>query len=116
MGTVSFEQRVRDLVLDLPHIAAVVIPLLAARSALRVQLAKLHKMLLDEVRADPVCRRLMTAPASVPWWRSPTAPVLITRLGSADPSVSEHITGSRRGFTNPARQRGSGACRNAGTL
>src|SRR5918994_7444726 len=53
VGTVSFEQRVRDLVLDLPHIAAVVIPLLAARSALRVQLAKLHKMLLDEVRADP---------------------------------------------------------------
>ena len=47
---------------NLPAIAAVVIPLLAARSALRVQLAKLHKMLLDEVRADPVCRRLMTAP------------------------------------------------------
>ena len=38
------------LVLDLPAIAAAIIPLLAARSALRVQLAKLHKMLLDEVR------------------------------------------------------------------
>jgi transposase len=66
VGAVGFEQRVRDLVLDLPHIAAVVIPLLAARSALRVQLAKLHKMLLDEVRADPVCRRLMTAPGVGP--------------------------------------------------
>ena len=62
----GFEQRVRDLVLDLPAIAAVIIPLLAARSALRVQLAKLHKMLLDEVRADPVCRRLMTAPGVGP--------------------------------------------------
>src|SRR5689334_21214756 len=59
VGAVGFEQRVRDLVGDLPAIAAIVIPLLAARSALRVQLAKLHKMLLDEVRADPVCRRLM---------------------------------------------------------
>ncbi len=29
---------------------------------LRLQLAKLHKMLLDLVRDDPVCRRLMTAP------------------------------------------------------
>ena len=66
VGAVGFEQRVRDLVLDLPAIAAVIIPLLAARSALRVQLAKLHKMLLDEVRADPVCRRLMTAPGVGP--------------------------------------------------
>jgi len=37
---------VRDLVLDLPFVAAVVLPLLEARSALRMQLAKLHKMLL----------------------------------------------------------------------
>jgi transposase len=46
----------------MPFVAAVVIPLLDARSALRAQLAKLHKMLLDIVRSDPVCRRLMTAP------------------------------------------------------
>jgi transposase len=66
IGAVGFEQRVRDLVMDLPAIAAVVIPLLAARSALRVQLAKLHKILLDQVRSDPVCRRLMTAPGVGP--------------------------------------------------
>jgi transposase len=66
VGAVGFEQRVRDLVCDLPAIAAVVIPLLTARSALRVQLAKLHKMLLDEVRTDPICRRLMTAPGVGP--------------------------------------------------
>ena len=47
---------------SMPFVAAVVIPLLDARSALRAQLAKLHKMLLDIVRSDPVCRRLMTAP------------------------------------------------------
>jgi transposase len=66
VGAVGFEQRVRDLVLDLPFVAAVVLPLLEARSALRTQLAKLHKILLDEVRSDPVCRRLMTAPGVGP--------------------------------------------------
>jgi transposase len=29
---------------------------------MRQQFAVLHKMLLDTVRDDPVCRRLMTAP------------------------------------------------------
>ncbi|MGU3662450.1 IS110 family transposase, partial [Methylobacterium fujisawaense] len=53
VGAAGFEQRVRDLVLDLPFVAAVVLPLLEARSALRTQLAKLHKMLLDQVRTDP---------------------------------------------------------------
>ncbi|ACK84799.1 IS110-like element ISMex9 family transposase [Methylorubrum extorquens] len=66
VGAVGFEQRVRDLVLDLPFVAAVVLPLLEARAALRTQLAKLHKMLLEQVRTDPVCRRLMTAPGVGP--------------------------------------------------
>lgn len=52
--------------LDLPFVAAVVLPLLEARSAPRTQLAKLHKMLLEQVRTDPVCRRLMTAPGVGP--------------------------------------------------
>ena len=58
VGAAGFVQRVRDLVLDLPFVAAVVLPLLEARSALRTQLAKLHKMLLDQVRTDPVCPAL----------------------------------------------------------
>jgi transposase len=62
VGAAAFEQRVRDLVIDLPFVAAVVIPLLDARSAMRLQLAKLHKTLLEVVRSDPICRRLMTAP------------------------------------------------------
>src|SRR4051794_36078729 len=33
VGAAGFEQRVRDLVLDLPFVAAVVLPLLEARSA-----------------------------------------------------------------------------------
>lgn len=66
VGAVGFEQRVRELVSDRSFLAAVVIPLLEARAALRTQLAKLHKMLLDQVRQDPVCRRLMTAPGVGP--------------------------------------------------
>jgi transposase len=66
VGAAGFEKRVRELVDDLPAIVAVVIPLLATRSTLRVQSAKLHKMLLDEVRADAVCRRLMTVPGVGP--------------------------------------------------
>jgi len=66
VGSVGFDARVRELVSELGFVAAVVAPLLEARSALRTQLAKLHKMLLDVVRDDPVCRRLMTAPGVGP--------------------------------------------------
>jgi transposase len=66
VGAVGFEARVRELVANLTFVAAVVIPLLEARGALRTQLAKLHKMLLDVVRDDPICRRLMTAPGVGP--------------------------------------------------
>lgn len=37
-------------------------PMLAVRSALAKQCAVLHKMLLDVVRGEPTCRRLMTVP------------------------------------------------------
>ena len=66
VGAAGFEGRVRELVSDHAFVAGVVIPLLEARAALRTQQAKLHKMLLDLVRRDPVCRRLMTAPGVGP--------------------------------------------------
>jgi transposase len=65
VGTVStgqFEARIRELVRELPRLALIVEPLLTVRRAMRQQFAVLHKMLLDSVRHDPVCRRLMTAP------------------------------------------------------
>ena len=40
--------------------------MLTVRRVMRQQLATLHKMLLDTVRYDPVCRRLMTAPGVGP--------------------------------------------------
>jgi transposase len=65
VGVVSssrYEARVRELVLGFPRLAAIAEPLLNVRRVMRQQLAVLHKMLLDTVRDDPVCRRLMTAP------------------------------------------------------
>jgi transposase len=41
-------------------------PLLTVRRVMRQQLATLHKMLLDTVRHDPVCRRFMTVPGVGP--------------------------------------------------
>jgi transposase len=45
---------------------AIVAPLLAVRWVLREQLALLHKMVLDQVRSDRLCRRLMTVPGVGP--------------------------------------------------
>jgi len=65
VGVVSggrYEARVRELVAGFPRLTAIAEPLLIVRRIMRQQLAVLHKMLLDTVRDDPVCRRLMTAP------------------------------------------------------
>jgi transposase len=65
VGTVStrgYEARIRELVEGFPKLAAIVEPLLIVRRVMRQQFAVLHKMLLDTVRHDPICRRLMTAP------------------------------------------------------
>jgi len=58
----SFEERALDLVADKPRLAAMLRPMLAARSALSQQYAVLHKMLLEVVRVESTCRRLMTVP------------------------------------------------------
>jgi transposase len=61
-----FEARVRELVVGHPPLEAIVDPLLAVRRVLRQQFALLHKMVLDRVRSDPLCRRLMTVPGVGP--------------------------------------------------
>lgn len=65
VGVVSgsrYEARIRELVTGFPGLAAIAEPLLTVRRVMRQQFAVLHKMLLNTVRGDPVCRRLMTAP------------------------------------------------------
>lgn len=62
VSTIGYEARIRDLVEGFPRLAAIVEPLLTVRRVMRQQLAALHKMLLNIVRHDPVCRRFMTVP------------------------------------------------------
>ena len=56
----------RELVDDRAALASMVEPMLRARAALLAAFNHLHKMVLDAVRADPVCRRLMTVPGVGP--------------------------------------------------
>jgi transposase len=65
-GKVRFEARIKELVENLPDLAALVEPLLIVRRALREQIVVLHRRLLAIVRDDEVCRRLMTTPGVGP--------------------------------------------------
>jgi transposase len=65
-GTTKFEARIKELVENLPDLAALVDPLLVVRRVLREQIAVLHRRLLAIVRNDEVCRRLMTTPGVGP--------------------------------------------------
>jgi transposase len=70
VGVVSsfrYDARVRELVAGFPRLAAIVESVLSVRQVMRQQLAVLQKMVLDTVRGDPVCRRLMTAQGSAQW-------------------------------------------------
>jgi transposase len=58
----TFEQRVIELLEDQPRLQGFTRPLLRVRATLLAEIAKLHRMVLQEVRQDQVCRRLMTAP------------------------------------------------------
>jgi transposase len=65
VGTISrgrFEARIRDLVEGQTMLETVVGSMLAARAALQAEFTRLHRALLALVRADPVCRQLMSVP------------------------------------------------------
>jgi transposase len=66
VGTMKFEARIKELVENLPDLAALVEPLLIVRRVLREQFGILHRRLLAIIRDDEVCRRLMTVPGVGP--------------------------------------------------
>jgi transposase len=66
VSSIRYEARIRDLVEGFPRLAAIMEPLLTVRRVMRQQLATLHKLLLNAVRVDPVCRRFMTVPGVGP--------------------------------------------------
>lgn len=58
----KFAARVRALMSGQETLEAVIEPLLRCRDVLREEMAGLHRKVLGIVRADDLCRRLMTAP------------------------------------------------------
>jgi transposase len=64
--TIADFRRIKELVENLPDLAELIEPLLIVRRALREQIVILHRRLLAIVRADEVCRRLMTTPGVGP--------------------------------------------------
>jgi transposase len=69
IGAVSvagFPARVIELLRERSRLFAVVRPMLNVREALCQQCAVLHKMLLQSVRANTVCRRLLSVPGVGP--------------------------------------------------
>ncbi len=66
IGVGKFEERIHDLLEALPDLQEIITPLLDARRKLREEFSKLHRQLLDIVRDDEVCHRLMTIPGVGP--------------------------------------------------
>ena len=62
----GLEERVLGLVAERSGLATLVKPMLWARAALLAEFVRLHRMMLEVVRADQVCRRLMTVPGVSP--------------------------------------------------
>lgn len=62
----SYETRIRELIGADQELQAYIFPMLAVRRELIVQMMKLEKLILDHVRDDEVCRRLMTIPGVGP--------------------------------------------------
>ncbi len=69
VGKVSrgrFAARVRELVAARPRLRAATESMLKARGALMAEFDRLHRMVLEAVRGDPLCGRLMTVPGVGP--------------------------------------------------
>lgn len=62
VGKAGFEGRIRDLIARHATLERIVVPMLKARAVLRTEYGVLHRAVLELVRADRVCRRLMTVP------------------------------------------------------
>jgi transposase len=66
VGPVGFDGRIRELVDSRPELADITAALLAARQTLREELSRLHRKVMEIVRDDSNCRRLMTVPGVGP--------------------------------------------------
>ena len=65
-GPKGFGVRVRELVADDPVLVSLAESLLAAVETMTQEVERLTRRVLDEVRVEPTCRRLMTVPGVGP--------------------------------------------------
>jgi transposase len=66
VGRAGFAGRVRELLADRPSLLRVVEPVLLVQAMLLSQREALHRMVLQAVREEEVCRRIMTVPGVGP--------------------------------------------------
>ena len=105
----SFQKRVLELLENHPRLAAMVQPMLIARTALRQQCAVLHRMVLTAVRTDGTCRRLMT----VPGVGTITAVTYLTTIDDPDRFQRSRDVGAHLGLT-PKKYASGEVDRNSG--
>lgn len=60
VGTMKFEDRTRELVVDMPDLEKIMTPLLVASAKLRAEFVRLHRKVLVTARDDATCKRSMT--------------------------------------------------------
>ena len=98
----QFEGRVRELVAGAPRLASMIEPMLAVRKVLMAEFEKLHRALLEIVRADADCRRSMTVPGIGP------VTALNYKAGVDDPARFKHsqAVGAHFGMTPRKYQSG----------
>jgi transposase len=62
----TFERRVRELIDDQRRLEAAITPMLRARQVLFEEFTRLHRLVLEAVRRDEICRRFTTLPGVGP--------------------------------------------------
>jgi transposase len=91
----TFEQQTNELTDGQPRLAAMLRPMLVARAALREQYGVLHKMVLEIVRREPTCQRLMT----IPGVGALTAITFLTTIDDPDRFQRSRDVGAHLGLT-----------------
>jgi len=91
----TFEQQTNELTDGHPRLAAMLRPMLVARAALREQYGVLNKMVLEIVRREPTCQRLMT----IPGVGALTAITFLTTIDDPDRFQRSRDVGAHLGLT-----------------
>jgi hypothetical protein len=91
-GRAAFAARVRELAGDDPLVMPLVDPLLTVLATMLTALARLTKQVMDLVKKETVCRRLMSVPGVGPSPRSPSGRRSTGRIGSSARATSAPIS------------------------